>query len=238
MITTFGLAFVAGALTMLSPCVIPVIPLVMAGASKAARFGPTFLLVGLITSFTLTGTFATAILFQLELSPDLLSDVGGAILVVVGSFLLFPGLDKVFKRLSTGPANHLSGFVDGLSIDGRAGQFVLGLVIGVIWAPCTGPTLGAAIALASQQEQLIKSFFTMLSFSIGATIPLALFGATANRFLQKRGLLVKYGARARIAMGVLFVGIGTAILTSFHKTVEATVLQILPEWWVNLITSI
>lgn len=238
MIATFGLAFIAGALTMMSPCVIPVIPLVMAGAAKAARFGPTFLLLGLVISFSLTGTFATVILFQLDLTPDLLSDIGGSALVIVGSFLLFPGLDNVFKRLTSGPANYFSGLIDRFSIEGGTGQFILGLVIGFIWAPCTGPTLGAAIALASQRENLTQSFFTMLSFSAGAAIPLALFGATANKFIKKRSLFVKYSARARIAMAVVFIGIGASILLSLHKTLEASILQLLPEWWVNLITSV
>jgi len=235
---TFALAFGAGALTMFSPCVIPVIPLVMAGASRAARFGPTFLLLGLIISFSITGTFATALIFYLDFPPNILSDVGGIALVVVGGFLLFPALDKVFKQLTTGPANYFNGLLDRIRISGGPGQFLTGMVIGVIWAPCTGPTLGAAVALASQQENLTQSFFTMLSFSAGAAVPLGVLGTSANKLAGKRSLFMKYGAYARIAMALLFMAIGISILLSFQKLLEAWVLELLPEWWIKMITSL
>lgn len=234
----FILAFGAGALTMLSPCVLPVIPLVMGAASQSSRLGPLFLLLGLITSFSIMGTFATLVLFQLGLSSDALSVVGASLLIVVGAFLWLPSLDHLFKRLFSGPAQNLEARLAKLSPTGPQGQFLVGTLIGVIWAPCTGPTLGAAIALASQGESLIFAFLTMLSFSIGTAVPLGALGYGANRWAKSRQKLMAFGVGAKKLMGLLFIGIGLAILFGWHKTLEAWVLSHLPDWWLNLITAL
>jgi cytochrome c biogenesis protein CcdA len=238
MLASYLLAIGAGILTMLSPCVLPVIPLVMGSAASANRFGPLALLLGLIVSFTLTGTFATAVLFSLGLPTDILATLGGILLIVVGSFLLFSSLDGLFKRSSTGFSNWINATIGRLSLPGFRGQFLVGSVIGVIWAPCTGPTLGAAIALAAQGENLFQSFLTMLSFSVGAAVPLAGFGLAANRWSRKRNALLEFGEKSRKAMALLFLVIGSSILAGWHKILEAWVLNHLPDWWVRMIASL
>lgn len=238
MTASYVLAIGAGVLTMLSPCVIPVIPLVMGAAAGAARFGPLALLMGLVTSFTLTGTFATAMLFSLGLSADSLVWGGGLLLVVVGCFLMFNALDAFFKRSSSGVSNRLNTLLASLKLTGIRGQFLVGTVIGVIWAPCTGPTLGAAIALAAQGESLGHSFLTMLAFSIGASLPLVGFGFAANRWNHRRKALLGLGEKGRKVMAAMFIIIGIAVMTGAHKQLEVWVLEHLPDWWVRMITSI
>lgn len=235
---SFILAAGAGALTILSPCVLPVVPLVMGGSARSSRWGPVALLSGMILSFALIGTFATALLFQLGISANWISTLGAILLILVGLFLSLNFLDALFKKGSSGLSQKLDQKLQRFSLTGFHGQFVLGAAIGFVWAPCTGPTLGAAIALAAQGESLLWAFVTMLFFGLGAAIPLGLLGLGAKHWAKKKGALIGASVKLKKAMGLLFVFIGVAILFNGHKWLEATVLEYLPDWWVNLITSL
>jgi cytochrome c-type biogenesis protein len=237
-VTTGALAFLAGMLTMLSPCVLPVIPLVMGGAARAVRFGPLILLLGMIASFSITGSFLTALLFQLDLSPRHLTSLTAVILIVVGLFLLVDRLDNIFKSLSSSFAQRVDQSLLKLSVPGAVGQFLIGAAIGIIWAPCTGPTLGAAIALAAQGENLLQVFATMLAFSVGASLPLGLLGYATKTFASRRQSLMKFALGARRIMALLFIAIGFFLVSGAHRSLETWILMQLPEWWVNLITSL
>ncbi|PIT99461.1 MAG: cytochrome C biogenesis protein [Bdellovibrionales bacterium CG10_big_fil_rev_8_21_14_0_10_45_34] len=236
MIGQMTLAVLAGAVTTLSPCVIPVIPLVVGGASHSARFGPLYLLLGLVTSFTLTGTFAAALLFKLGLPPDMLTQGAAVLLILVGAFLFFSFLDNLFKSSTDGLSQWANNFISTHKLSGPLGQFTIGALIGLIWAPCTGPTLGAAISLASQGENLFESFVVMLSFSLGACLPLGVYGSVANLWVKRKGQIIKFGQGLRKAVALLFIFVGVSILLGWHKALETWLLGHLPEWWVNLIT--
>lgn len=237
MISSLALAALAGMVTTFSPCVIPVIPLVIGGSVGAGRAGTAYLLAGLVTSFTLTGTLASLILFKLGLSSHVLTTIGAVGLMAVGFFLLIPQLDHLFKNLTTKTANRMDQTLQTSSVTGAKGQFLIGALIGFIWAPCTGPTLGAAIALAAQGENMLQAALTMFIFSLGACLPLAAYSFLGQKFLGNMQTLVVAGKRLRQILSVLFISIGVAILFNFHKHVEAWILNILPEWWVNFITQ-
>jgi len=237
-LTALLLPFAAGLLTTFSPCVIPVIPLVVGSASRSSRMGPIYLLIGLVTSFSVAGTFATSVLFSLGLSPSILSDIGALLLILVGVFLLFSSLDSLFKKASGGFSNTVNSWLNKVSPETARGQFVIGLFIGLIWLPCTGPTLGAAIGMAAQGENLVSAFFTMLSFSLGAVIPLGFYAFAGQYFTARMEKFTNAGSKLRKAFALLFIFVGVAIYTGWHKKLEAKILEFLPDWWVNMITSI
>lgn len=238
MILNLALSVVAGALTIFSPCVLPVAPLVMGASAQSSKWGPAALLGGMILSFAAIGTFISAFLFELGLSPDILTQFGAALLIVVGLFLSLEKLSDLFKQITTGFSNRVDGKLQGMSLSGVRGQFVLGLSIGMIWAPCTGPTLGAAISLAVQGENLFQSFLTMLFFGLGASIPLLFLGLGAKRFAKHRQALLTSSLWLKKLVGGIFVFIGIAIFLGWHKIAETKILEILPDWWVQMITSV
>ena len=230
------LAFLAGAVTTFSPCVIPVIPLVVGGAVRSARFGPFFLLIGMVISFTLAGTFAAALLFQLGFPADFLAQVAAVLLILVGAFLFFSYLDGLFKSATGGLSQWAETLISRFELSGASGQLLIGALIGLIWAPCTGPTLGAAISLASQGQSLTQSFFIMLTFSIGACLPLGIYGGLASKLSQKKSQIISFGQKLRQSVALLFMFIGFALLMGWHKSLEVWLLAQLPEWWVDFIT--
>lgn len=120
----------------------------------------------------------------------------------------------------------------------KGSQFMIGLMLGFIWLPCTGPTLGAAIGMASQGQNLVSAFFIMLMFSIGASFPLLLYAFAGKYFSNKIESFSKFGVYLKKILSLVFLIIGTSIYFGLTKKLEAFILDNLPEWWVYFITSI
>jgi cytochrome c biogenesis protein CcdA len=234
---TLGLAFLAGTLSILSPCVLPLVPIVLGSAASTHRWGPAALALGLALSFTALGLFVATIGFSVGLDADFFRSVGGALLLVLGAVLLVPDLAG---RLATagGPAsNWIEGRFGGFATDTLSGQFSLGLLLGAVWSPCVGPTLGAASLLASQGKDLGQVALTMAVFGIGAGVPLLLLGFLSREALQRwRSSLMSAGARGKMALGALLVGIGLLVLTGLDKRVETALVEASPDWLTELTT--
>lgn len=117
------------------------------------------------------------------------------------------------------------------------GQFGLGLLLGAVWIPCVGPTLGAASVLAAQSENLGQVAATMLVFGIGAAAPLALLGLLSREALVRwRSKMASAGRGVRLALGLVLIGVGTLILTGFDKVVETALVEASPAWLTTLTT--
>ena len=175
-LASIGLAALAGILSTLSPCVLPLVPMVMAAAVGEHRYGPVALAAGLAVSFVAVGLFIATIGYALGLDAGHFRIVGAALLIGIGLVLLVPALQTRFA-VAAGP---VSGWADsrfgGLQRAGLRGQLALGLLLGVVWSPCVGPTLGAASLLASRGESLGHVALAMTAFGIGAALPLLVLG--------------------------------------------------------------
>uniref|UniRef100_UPI0035638E43 cytochrome c biogenesis CcdA family protein n=1 Tax=Actibacterium sp. TaxID=1872125 RepID=UPI0035638E43 len=125
--------------------------------------------------------------------------------------------------------------LDSLDRSGLNGQFLGGILLGAVWSPCIGPTLGGAISLASQGESLGLATAIMVSFALGvSTIILALGYGARSVILRRQAMMRNLSSRARPAMGAIFVAVGLAILFKFHLMIEAWAVQTLPAWLVDL----
>ncbi len=231
------LAFLAGVLTILSPCVLPLVPIVLGGAQSEGRWGPVALGLGLAASFTVVGLFVATIGFSIGLDGDLFRKIGGGMLVVVGLFLLIPAAQARLAALG-GP---LSTWADGgmRKLDGRGpwGQLGLGALMGLVWAPCVGPTLGAASLLAAQGEDLGRVALTMLIFGVGAATPLVAIGLMSRQAIAKlRGRMLAAGSIGKYLLGGFMVLIGLLILFGIEKSIESWLVQASPLWLTELTT--
>ena len=199
---TLGLAFLAGILSVLSPCVLPLVPIVLGTAASEHRLGPLALAGGLAISFTTIGLFVATIGFAMGLDSDLFRTVSAILLIGVGLLLLVPRLQEQFA-VAAGPVSQWAGgYLDNFAATGLAGQFGLGLLLGAVWSPCVGPTLGAASLLAAKGENLGQVALTMLAFGIGAALPLMLLGFLSREAMQRwRGRLLEAGKAARRCSG-------------------------------------
>lgn len=238
-VLTTLLAFVAGVLSILSPCVLPLLPIVFGGAASRHRLGPVALAAGLAVSFTAVGLFVATIGFAIGLDADLFRKVGGAALVMVAIVLLTPAL-RVRLATVSGPVSNwgqqrLAGFSD----SGLWSQALLGALLGLVWSPCVGPTLGAASLLAAQGKQLGEVAFVMLAFGLGAAGALAVIGYAAQKSLAAwRIRLREAGETGRRIFGGALLLIGVVILTGVDRSVETMLVNISPAWLTRLTTGI
>jgi cytochrome c biogenesis protein CcdA len=234
---TFALGYLAGLLSTLSPCVLPLLPILIATALGQHRFGPLALAAGLTVSFMLVGTVIAAFGASVGLDPAVLRQLAAGLLVAFGLVLLVPALQLRFAAASAGLAASGDGLMARVSGRGWGGQFAVGGVLGLVWSPCVGPTLGAASTLASQGRDLGSIALLMLLFGLGAATPLLLIGTLSREALARaRGRLLTIGERGRAVLGAALVVVGVAILGGADKRIETWAVEQSPDWLTELTT--
>lgn len=234
---TFALAFLAGVLSILNPCVLPILPIVVGTAVSEHRLGPLALAAGLLTSFIGMGLFIATIGFSIGLDAALFGMTGAVLLAAIGMVLMLQPLQARFA-LALGPA---TGWFDAragaMTGHGLAGQFGVGALLGAVWAPCSGPTLGAASLLASQGRDLGQVASTMLVFGLGASVPLLGLGLASRKVLGRlREKLLAAGSAGKMVLGLILFTTGIFILTGVEKVLAAKLVQVLPQWLIELST--
>lgn len=232
------LAFLAGILSTLSPCVLPILPLVLGAAASQHRLGPVALAGGLALSFVTIGLFVATIGFSIGLDAGVFRAVAAALLMAVGLVLLVP----VFQARLANAAGPASGWVQerfgGFSATGLKGQFAVGLLLGAVWSPCVGPTLGAASVLAAKGENLGEVALVMLAFGLGAALPLLGLGLLSREAMMRwRDRLLQFGQGGKSVLGALLIIIGLLILTGLDKRLEAALVEASPAWLTHLTTQ-
>jgi cytochrome c-type biogenesis protein len=233
------LALLAGVLSILSPCVLPLVPVVLAGAVAEHRLAPIGLAAGVAVSFTAIGLFVATIGFSIGVDMTVFRSAAAILLIVVGLVLMVPHLQT---RLATaaGPLSDwtLSRFA-GFSTTGITGQFGVGLLLGAIWTPCVGPTLGAASVMAVRGENLGTVALTMLAFGIGTSLPLLALAFTSREGLIRwRGRMLGAAGYLKMGLGLLLILAGTLTLTGLDREIQVALEQALPSWLLALTTRI
>lgn len=229
----FLFALLAGIFSTLSPCVLPLLPFILAGASNT-RGGVLALSFGLALSFSALGIFIATIGFSIGLDGDFFKRI-------IALFLIFFGLAMIFSQVSdrvTALLTPLTRVFETKFANQQKGQFLLGAGLGVVWSPCVGPTLGAASLLAAKSESLPQVFITMLVFGFGAALPLILLSflsrETMNRLKVK---LMNAGRKGKLVLGVILLLLGASFYFGLDKQLEGYLVQLSPVWLTNLTTK-
>lgn len=232
-------AYGAGLLTLINPCVLPILPIMLASALQAHRHGPLAIAAGMSISFVAFGMLVTVAGRSLGVSEDTVSAAGAIVMVGFGLVLLVPSFSGRFALASAGFSARADASIDGLDQSGVSGQILTGVLMGAVWSPCIGPTLGAAIGLASQGESLGRAAFIMLFFAFGvSTIILALGYGAQSMIRRRQSFLRAISEKSRPILGGVFVIMGLAILFHIPRHVEIWVLDIMPDWLIALSVSL
>jgi cytochrome c biogenesis protein CcdA len=234
-----GLSLAAGGLTTLSPCVFPLLPLIVGGALQGSRFAPVAMGAGMTLSFAAIGMLLGSLGPALGVDADTVRTAGAAMLIAFALVMLVPALGDRFTRWMlpiASSANAASAKLDGGSL---LGAFLLGGVLGLVWSPCSGPLLGSALSLVASEGGVARGGLVLGIFGLGAAIPLvAVAYASRSGFNRVRDWVLARIERVRHGFAVLLGLMGVAILTGGDKWIEARVLQWLPDSWVNLTVGI
>ena len=153
-LTSYGLSFLAGVLSILSPCVLPLIPIIVGSAVNTHKLGPYALALGLAISFTVVGVFLATLGASLGLDASLFRNVAAILLLIFGVILISANLQAKFACVTAPVGNSGQNALSRFSADTLGGQFILGMLLGIVWSPCVGPILGATVILAAQGKEL------------------------------------------------------------------------------------
>lgn len=234
---SIGFGFLAGVLSTLSPCVLPLLPLVLGPAVAAKRFGAAALAAGLVTSFVGVGLFVATIGFSIGLDGGVFRSISAVILALIGIVLLSEALQQRFAVAAGGLSNAGNRLIAQISPKGLRGQFVLGLLLGAIWSPCVGPTLGAASVLAARGQDLAGVAIVMIAFGLGSSLPLVVVGSLSRQALGRwRTNMMGVGKVGKIALGAAALAVAALILSGLDHRLEAVLVAVSPDWLSDLTT--
>jgi cytochrome c biogenesis protein CcdA len=236
-LVALGFGFLAGLLSVLSPCVLPMLPLVFAPAASAHRWGALALVAGLVSSFVGIGLFLATAGFSLGLGGAVFRDAAAVLLGLLGVVLLSGALQHRFALVAGGIGSAADRLARRITPSGLGGQFVVGLLLGAVWSPCVGPTLGAASVLAAQGRDLPGVAAVMLAFGAGAALPLLALGRLSRAGLARwRGRIMQAGAGGKILLGTAALAVSLLILSGLDRAAETALVQASPGWLVALTT--
>lgn len=234
-----GLSLIAGSLTTLSPCVFPLLPLVVGGAVQANRLAPLAMGAGMAISFALIGLVLGALGPALGIDSESIRIAGAWLLIAFALTMLIPALNRRFTNLLSplaSSANTASAKLDDGSL---LGALLLGGLLGLVWSPCSGPLLASALTLVASEGGALPGAILLGLFGVGAAIPLVLVAYASRRASGLlRDWLMTHIEFIKKSFGVLLLLVGVAILSGGDKLVETFFVQHLPESWVNLTTGI
>lgn len=234
-LATLTLSWVAGTLTTLSPCVFPLLPLVLGSALQANRWSPVVMGAGMAFSFALIGVLLGALGPLLGIDGDSIRIAGGWLLITFAVVMLVPIASRTFSGwmlpLATS-ANAVSQHLDSRSL---GGAFALGAVLGLVWSPCSGPLLASALTLVVSEGNAAKGALVLGVFGIGAATPLVMVAyASRQGFTRSRDWVLAHVELLKRGFGLVLGLVGIAILTGADKWLEAELLTMLPDAWVQL----
>lgn len=226
----FFLAIAAGFLTILAPCILPVLPFLLGTAGGKSKWRPLAIVGGFVASFSLIGAaFATAGTF-IGISNDTLRYVAGTILLLFGAALLFEDLyEKLAARLQPTLAK-LGAGVSGnanLKTDALSG-FMVGLSLGLVWAPCAGPILGTIITLAARSKDYLTTMLLFMAYAIGSGIPMLGIAYGSHHVQERLKAAGKSWKFLNRVLGLLVIVTAIAILTGYDRTAQAWLVERLP----------
>lgn len=229
----FGYA--AGLLTLINPCVLPVLPIVLGSVLRQEPLGPMALATGLSLSFVVLGITVAALGPAIGLDADRMAQIGALTMIGFGLVLIIPALSIRFAAAAADLSNRADQQVGGMMHRGLGGHFASGIFLGAAWSPCIGPTLGGAISLASQGQSLFWAAAIMASFALGASTVILLLAYGAREAIARRqAKLRKLAGNAKIIMAIALIGVGLAILLGLHKLIETWAIMVLPIWLQDL----
>jgi cytochrome c biogenesis protein CcdA/thiol-disulfide isomerase/thioredoxin len=202
MLVLIGIGLAAGFITAISPCVLPVLPIVFAGGATGGRRKPFAIIAGLVISFSAFTLFGVWLLKRLGLPEDLLRDIAIALLFLVAATLLFPKVEELvqrpFLRLTHRPGGDLGG------------GFLLGASLGLVFVPCAGPVLAAITVVGATQDVGARAIVVTLAYAIGAAIPMLLIafgGRSAMNALRPHAHRIRQGLGVVVALTALAIAL-------------------------------
>lgn len=233
MIILIVFALLAGVVTILSPCILPILPIVLSGTVGGGKRKPIAIIVGFISSFTFFTLFLSAIVKALGVSADSLRAFSIIVVFLFGLSLLAPRIKVVLEKLFSKLAGHFS-------IRKTQGQsdiiegFLIGMSLGLVWTPCVGPILASVISLALSGDVNGSAVLITLAYAVGTALPMLGVMIGGRELLQKNQWLLANTGKIQKAFGVLMIVTATALATNTDRKFQTYILETFPNYGTGL----
>jgi cytochrome c biogenesis protein CcdA len=222
------LAIFAGILTIAAPCILLPLPIILGtSVGQGSKSRPLFITLGFVTTFAFLGLTLNFIIQNFGLSPNALRNGGAVVLGIFGLLMIWP---TPFERLSL----HMSGLINRAGQttrqagSGNFGGFIVGVVIGIIWAPCAGPVLGSILTLIAQQEDFARAVILLVAYSLGAGLPMLLIAYGGQSLTTKIKFIAPYSHRLQQGFGVIILLLAVAVYFQYDTLLQAKLLEMVP----------
>jgi cytochrome c-type biogenesis protein len=236
-IGAYVIALLAGVLSTLSPCVLPLLPIIIGSSVAEHKAGPFLVAAGMAISFAVIGTMLASVGAKIGLNQNSFRYVAAIIMMLIGAVLVSKTLQERFAIASSGISSAGNNLLTKVSIGGLQGQFVIGLLLGLIWSPCVGPTLGAAVTIASQGNNLVAVATMMAIFGLGAGLPIVILGLLSREAMIRAKIKLQgAGGIGKTLLGILLMVVSLTILSGQDKKLEEFLADHSPAWLTDLTT--
>jgi cytochrome c biogenesis protein CcdA/thiol-disulfide isomerase/thioredoxin len=256
MILLLAFAFVSGVITILSPCILPVLPIVLSGSLGKGRAKPFGVIAGFVASFTLFTLALSAIVQALGIPADAMRYVAVALIVVFGVVMLVPKLNGLFEigaariaAIGQGANKPKAGFRGVVSAGNTAGAatasggsapsgfwsgLLVGFSLGLIWTPCVGPIMASVISLSLTKRIDSGSVLITLAYTIGTSLPMLAVMFGGRTLLKRVPSLSRNAGGIQRGFGVLMIVLGITIGLGFDRSIQAAILTAFPSYGTGL----
>lgn len=232
MILLIIFAFLAGVVTVLSPCILPLLPFILSSSvDTSGKRRPIGVVVGFVCSFTFFTLFLASIVRLTGVPADTLRFISIAILVIFGLSLLIPKVQLLIELLFSKLTRYVP---QNQGKTGFFGGFIIGLSIGLLWTPCVGPILASVISLAISGSVNAQAVIITFSYSIGTAIPMLVIMSAGSTALQRVPWLVRNTGKIQKAFGVLMIVTAFGIFFNFDRKFQTFILETFPQYGIGL----
>ncbi len=229
-------SFVSGLVTILAPCIWPLLPIILSSSATGAKAKPLGITIGIISSFAIFTLTISYIVKIIPFDPNVLRLFAVFVIGFLGLVLVIPKLTQILEgfvsRFSGKFANFANKKDHALRIGGQGfrGGLVTGLALGVVWSPCAGPILATIATLAATQSVNFGIILVTVFYVIGVGIPLFLFAALGQRFFSQSRALSQYTEPIQKIFGIIMIITAISIFTNYDKVIQVKLLDYFPSY--------
>ncbi len=224
-------AFLGGVVTILSPCILPIMPIVLAGSLGGGKSRPFGVVTGFILSFTFFTLFSFALLKFLGLSGDVLRTVAFIALLFFGIAIFIPQIQLWLEKKLAGTSTQVGNITKHA---GFGSGFLLGISLGLVWTPCVGPILASVITLAATSAVTVQAVFVTFAYAVGTAVPMLLIIYGGRGLLQRVPWLTSHTRQIQKVFGVIIILVALAIAFNLDRTFQVYILQAFPQYGAGL----
>ena len=226
MIVLLPFAFLSGLVTILSPCILPVLPVVLSGSVGGKR-RPFGVITGFVVSFSIFTLILSSLVQALNIPPDTLRVVAVVLILLFGLVMLVPrlrdGFEMIASRLAKVGGNQKQS-------NGFGGGLLIGVSLGLVWTPCVGPIMASVISLAITQSVDGGSVIIILVYSLGTAIPMLAIMLGGRSLLKRVPSLSRNTVKIQRVFGVLMILVAVTIAFGWDRSFQSAILRIFPNY--------